>query len=1193
MEPAIRRLDLDMDSDSPKAPMLKRKGSTLQTSVEVLKCRFGKPAGTPEERGAFKPSKQWTPIYYAVYHRREAALSHFLRTGGSPDDITGTGQPPLCIAFASGYIETAKSLLEAGADVNATTKHSGETALHLAVKNGRNDLVELIIPYGPNLDLKTFDSGETPLHYAASKSASLASAMILIKHGASYDVVNVKGQTPAEAALKANNIQGAAAIINAARDERSKLVKEKEMLLKHVENTQGRFSIGNDLIADIFASACDPESTVLVEAVKRNDVALVEMLLEKGSDPDQETTSGLRPVFVALECASAPVINALLKRGLDISVRDKKQSTVLQAVFESPLAHKKETSILFAALLEQGADASVRYPDGKTLLHHAVSPSFDNTNYAQLLIDAGIAVDAQDEDGNTALHLATHSKARVEMLLKSKANPHQANVGGLTPLLYAATTCKKEKEPDLLSLIKVSDRRKTNANEQSALHLAAANGLVNTLRLLLRARPDIAVVDKDKNTALLLAVKHHQWAIVPILAIAPSINAWGTDGLIALHHIATSIPIAPETWSDIAAATFPFCQRGVSRSMRDRSGATSLILAVKTLPEAGLPVIEALLVQKKDRQASWNCVSHEDHQKRDALYYAVTLGKPAFVEALLQNGATFTFEDWTSETAELSPSVEVNKQILKIFSQHEWQRRAALLRRLPTESDDGLFFFFTAFPIASLKQMISFGLDINALPKSPMGSSLLWAFLRHIPLQPPMSPDYLMEGLKTILAAGADLNADWVRNSKRSTPSQSPNSSRASLPLTLRPLSFLLEECPGIDIAVVRLLLMQGAELSAASPFYAGRSPLHSAAKARRVNIVEELSLQRADMSCVDQAGRTPLFYAAEVGDWEIMDTLLRRGAKVDVQDSTKHTPLHLAAIGGSKRVVAILLREGAKAGVKNSKGCTPLNLVPEDLEEQEKDKIVAMLKEGEEKEAREEEQQRRREEQTAALEAQVKQAHEEALATAKREQEEARRKEQEQSEARLLEQHIEQHAAATQALQAPSQPPLKNRKSYSLFRKSSLFFSKSSTGITPTTTPATTPMEDGTTTTKMRKTSMLSLRITSTQEPNKLIPANHPSPNTPALLLASPDFFTTDFSTKMAQHRSTAPVPTTLKRLTTPRVDSGLDSGQAGLIGREKDDKNALDLAAVNEKLTNPRDSGHEFKDWLALTRMLDVDGV
>ncbi|KAI0573320.1 Ankyrin repeat domain-containing protein [Pyrenophora tritici-repentis] len=1083
MEPAIRRIDLEMESDSAKAPALKRKGSTLQTSVEVLKCRFGKPAGTPEERGAFKPSKQWTPIYYAVYHQREAALSHFLRTGGSPDDITGTGQPPLCIAFASGYVETAKSLLEAGADVNATIKNTGETALHLAVKNGRNDLVELIIPYGANLDLKTYDTGETPLHYAASKSASLASAMTLIKHGASYDVLNVKGQTAAEAALKANNIQGAAAIINAARDKRDELVKEKEMLLKHVENTQGRFSIGNDLIADIFAAACDPESTVLVEAIKRNDAALVEMLLEKGSDPDQETTSGLRPIFVALDCASAPVVNALLKRGIDLKVLDKKQSTVLQAIFESPLAHEQETSALFAALLEQGADADVRYPDGKTLLHHAVSPIFDNTKYAQLLIDNGLDVDAQDEGGNTALHLATHSKSRVEMLLKNKANPHQTNVGGLTPLLYASTFCKKDKEPDLLSLVKVSDRSKTNANEQSALHLAAANGLEKTLRLLLRARPDIAVVDKDKNTPLLLAVKNHQWAVVPLLAIAPSINAWGTDGLIALHHIATSTPTEPETWADIAAATFPFCQRG-------------------------------------------------DHQKREALYYAVTLGKPAFVEALLKNGATFNFEDWTSETAEMSPSVETNKQILKIFAQHEWQRRAALLRRLPTEADDGLFFFFTAFPIASLKQMISLGLDINALPKSPMGSSLLWAFLRHIPLQPPMSPDYLMEGLKTILAAGSDPNAEWVRSSRRSTPPQSPNSSRIGLPLTLRPLSFLLEECPGIDIAAVKLMLTQGADLSVASPFYAGRFPLHSAAKARRVNIVEELSLQRADMSCVDQSGRTPLFYAAEVGDWEITDTLLRRGAKVDIQDSTKDTPLHLAAVGGSKRVVAILLREEAKASMKNVQGLTPLERVPEDLEEQEKEKI------------------------------------------------EHRKKEQEKAEALLQEKHTEDHAAtATETLQTP--PQLKNRKSYSLFRKSSLFFSKSTGTNTPADNSA-----------KMRKSSMLSLRITSTQEPNKPIPANHPSPNTPALLLASPDFFTTDFSTKMSQ-RSTAAVPTTLKRLPTPRVDSGLDSGQAGLVGREKDDKTALDLAAVNEKLANPRDSGHEFKDWLALTRMLDVDGV
>jgi hypothetical protein len=30
-------------------------------------------------------------------------------------------------------------------------------------------------------------------------------------------------------------------------------------------------------------------------------------------------------------------------------------------------------------------------------------------------------------------------------------------------------------------------------------------------------------------------------------------------------------------------------------------------------------------------------------------------------------------------------------------------------------------------------------------------------------------------------------------------------------------------------------------------------------------------------------------------------------------------------------------------------------------------------------------------------------------------------------------------------------------------------------------------------------------------------------------------------------------------------------------------------DLAVVNEKLVDPRESGRELKDWLALSRMLD----
>jgi hypothetical protein len=141
------------DAEDVRPRGLVRKSSKLQTHVEVLRCKMGKPGSIPETDKAFGPSKEWTPIYYAVYHQREAALTHFLRTGGSPDE-DGAGQPPLCIAVANGYVDTVKILLDAGANVDATTKDAGETALHLAIKNSRTDIIDVLLKANPELEIQ-------------------------------------------------------------------------------------------------------------------------------------------------------------------------------------------------------------------------------------------------------------------------------------------------------------------------------------------------------------------------------------------------------------------------------------------------------------------------------------------------------------------------------------------------------------------------------------------------------------------------------------------------------------------------------------------------------------------------------------------------------------------------------------------------------------------------------------------------------------------------------------------------------------------------------------------------------------------------------------------------------------------------------------------------------------------------------
>ncbi|KAF2114716.1 ankyrin repeat-containing domain protein, partial [Lophiotrema nucula] len=782
---------------------LGNKGPKLQTIIQVLRCELARP-GRQAQNGAFPPSKHWTPVHFAAFHNREAALVHFLQRGHSPDG-NSSADSPLCIAVVAGHIGAVRILNQAGADVNRSTHERGETPLHLAIKSGRPDIFDELLLHGPDLTSQAKETGETVLHYAAGNAGSLAVVVNLLKSGANYELLNAQGCTAAEVAIKSGNIHAAVAIIGAARGNRRKLAKEKEMLLRHVENAQNRFSLKNELIADIFEASIDPDSTVLVEAIKRDDLSLAKLFLERGVDPNRPTQSGSRPIFVALNCSGAKMVQLLVDQDLDVTIRDSDGLTVLQAVLESPSAHDKEAALgIFEALLSKGAEATVSYSDGKTLLHHVAGPELGLSRVVPLLIQCGVEVNGIDNSGCTALHLASHSKSCIEALIKHGADASITNHNGLTPLLSALNTITKDSETDLESLIKKSDLRAVDSEHKTALHLACERGLERTVRALLKCRAETMLIDNKARTPLILAVINQRWNVVPLLATQPGVNTWDKEGMTALHHAVRCIPIAPSTWKEVAFTVRRFCERGASRSMRDRSGATPLIRAVTTLPEDGLPVIDVLLADTTGGRG--NCVDHEDHKQKSALYFAATLGKPSFVRALLKSGASFVFKEWTPANGPLRPNTTTDKQTLKLLAESEWLRRAGLLQRKSGEAT-ATPVLPKVLPIRDLKELLSMGLDPNVLPfpsKSTYTGLLLWLVLNQTLIPPPLPPKYLYDVLKLILAHGADPNATAVRTSNGA---RSSSQSLAKLPLGCHPLAFLLEQYPAVDIDLILLFL--------------------------------------------------------------------------------------------------------------------------------------------------------------------------------------------------------------------------------------------------------------------------------------------------------------------------------------------------------------------------------------------------
>ena len=82
--------------------------------------------------------------------------------------------------------------------------------------------------------------------------------------------------------------------------------------------------------------------------------------------------------------------------------------------------------------------------------------------------------------------------------------------------------------------------------------------------------------------------------------------------------------------------------------------------------------------------------------------------------------------------------------------------------------------------------------------------------------------------------------------------------------------------------------------------FYAGNTPLHSAACAGHTNVVKELISHGASVEVHNENGHTPLMEAASAGHVEIAQQLLEAGAGINTHSNEfKESALTLACYKG------------------------------------------------------------------------------------------------------------------------------------------------------------------------------------------------------------------------------------------------------------------------------------------------------
>ena len=175
--------------------------------------------------------------------------------------------------------------------------------------------------------------------------------------------------------------------------------------------------------------------------------AVVQLLLNRGADPNGKGENGLTPLHKAAKCQSGKclkeVVLLLLEKGAEVNKPDNDGWTPLHyTVFTGCIEVVK-------LLLEKGAMVNARAKDGTTPLHNATY--YGQKEFLLFLIEKGAEVNEPDNNGWTPLHQAALDgrKKIVELLLEKGAMVNARTKYGETPVCIA----KEQDHIDIANII--------------------------------------------------------------------------------------------------------------------------------------------------------------------------------------------------------------------------------------------------------------------------------------------------------------------------------------------------------------------------------------------------------------------------------------------------------------------------------------------------------------------------------------------------------------------------------------------------------------------------------------------------------------------------------------------------------------------------------------------------------------------
>jgi ankyrin repeat protein len=388
-----------------------------------------------------------TALHWAVHLDEAKVVDVLLRAGATADVADDTGATPLYLACLNRQGAIVDRLLQARANPNAALV-SGETVVMTCARTGETAGVRALLARGANVNAREPGHDQTALMWAAAQA-----------HPETVD-----------------------ALLRGGADVRARSRSYVQTVTSEVTQRAGR--------EELNYAVPRGGSTALLFAARSGDAASVRLLIAAGADVNDTQPDGASALVVAAHSGQRNAAIALLEKGADPNQAAVGYTALHAAVLRGDLE-------LVKALLAHHANPNVLITKGTPMRRNSQDFELPRT----LLGATPYLLAAKFVEADIMQALAA-SGADTRLPMKDSATPLMAAVGmgmGNTNQDEKRGTDRRglaildggivESESQVLSAVSAaltlgSDIDAVNRSGETALHIAAAQGEIEVVRLL-------------------------------------------------------------------------------------------------------------------------------------------------------------------------------------------------------------------------------------------------------------------------------------------------------------------------------------------------------------------------------------------------------------------------------------------------------------------------------------------------------------------------------------------------------------------------------------------------------------------------------------------------------------------------------------------------------------------------------------